>query len=238
MKLRSGIFAIFAMVVMMFGASSISFAQAPATSLPDPWPRDVSVPGAAVLVYQPQINNWVDNRIHFRAAVAIKPTGAQEECYGVIFVTARTQVDKMTRMVVFENIKITKSDFPTLPDHGARYAAELEQGFASHIETISMDRLQATLAAAGIKPPTAVLNNTPPLVFVSYSSAILVPIDGAPVLRPVPGHSELQRVFNTRALILRVGAGDSYFLHVYDGWLTSSALKGPWVRAGLDPAVR
>ena len=44
----------------------------------------------------------------------------------MIFATARTQVDKVTRTVVFENLKITKSDFPTLPDRGAAYAAELQ----------------------------------------------------------------------------------------------------------------
>jgi hypothetical protein len=42
------------------------------------------------------------NRIDFRAAVAIKPTGAKEETFGVVFATARTQVDKVARTVVFE----------------------------------------------------------------------------------------------------------------------------------------
>ena len=100
---------------------------APAAKLPaDPWPRDVSLSNAAVLVYQPQVNNWTDNQIDFRSAVAIKPAGAKDETFGVVFATARTQVDKVMRTVVFENLKITKSDFPTLPNRGAAYAAELQ----------------------------------------------------------------------------------------------------------------
>jgi len=55
-------------------ANAQSPAAAPAASA-DPWPRDVSVPGAAVLVYQPQVNSWVGNKLDFRAALAIKPTG-------------------------------------------------------------------------------------------------------------------------------------------------------------------
>ena len=51
------------------------------------------------------------------------------------------------------------------------------------------------------------VNNAPPQVIVSYSPAILVPIDGAPVMKPVPNHSRAQRVINTRALILKGGFG-------------------------------
>jgi hypothetical protein len=93
----------------------VATAQAPSAAAaklpPDPWPRDVSISNAAVLVYQPQVNKWADNQIDFRCALAIKPTGAKEETFGVVFATARTQVDKVARTVVFENLKITKSDF-------------------------------------------------------------------------------------------------------------------------------
>ena len=226
----------------LLALSSTSFAQAPASGaspLPaDPWPRDLSIPSAAVLVYQPQINTWVDNRIDFRVAVAIKPTGAKDETFGVVFATARTQVDKVERMVVFEDLKITKSDFPTLPGHGAQYAAELQKRFGSDLKTISLDRLETSLAAAGIKPPTVPVNNAPPRVFVSYSPAILVPIEGPPVLRPVPNHSRAKRVINTRALILQGGFGDSYYIHVYDGWLTSTSIDGPWTEALPGPLMR
>src|SRR5215472_9997020 len=105
--------AVFAAVI--FAAPSFSFAQSAqaAAALPaDPWPRDVSLSNAALLVYQPQVNSWNGDQLDFRCAVAIKPTGAKEETFGVVFATARTEVDKVDRTVVFENLKITKSDFP------------------------------------------------------------------------------------------------------------------------------
>ena len=126
----------------------------------DPWPRVVDLSNGQVLVYQPQVNKWDGNQIDFRAALAIKPTGAKDETFGVIFATARTQVDKVARTVVFENLKITKIDFPTLPNRGAAYTAELQKEFAKTIRTISLDRLQASLALAGIKPPTVEVQNT------------------------------------------------------------------------------
>jgi len=59
---------------------------------PDPWPRVVDLSNGQVLVYQPQINKWVDNQLEFRAALAIKRDGAKDETFGVIFAAARTQV--------------------------------------------------------------------------------------------------------------------------------------------------
>jgi hypothetical protein len=209
-------------------------ASAPAIP-PDPWPRKLDLANASVLVYQPQVNKWEGNQIDFRAAVAILPVDAKSETFGVVFATARTQVDRVARTVVFENLKITKSDFPTLPNRGAAYAAELQKNFASDLKTISLDRLEASLAMAGIKPPTVPVKNDPPQVIVSYSPAILVPIDGAPVLKPVPTDSRFERVINTRALILKGGLGQNYYMHVYDGWLSSSAITGPWTVASFKP---
>ena len=208
-------------------------AKAPAAGQPpaDPWPRTVDLKNGQVLVYQPQVNTWDGNRIDFRSALAIKPLGAKEEAFGVIFANARTQVDKVARTVVFEDMKITKTDFPTLPNRGAAYTAELQTEFAKTIRTISLDRLTASLALAGVKPPVAEVQNNPPQVIVSNSPAILVPIDGAPVLKPVPGHDRAKRVVNTRALILQGGFTDAFYMHVYDGWLTSNGIGGPWTQA-------
>ncbi len=230
------------------GLCPIAYAQSPtaavapaaraatAQQLPaDPWPRVVDLKNGQVLVYQPQVSKWEGNRIDFRSALAIKPTNAKEETFGVIFANARTQVDKVARTVVFEDMKITKADFPTLPDHGAAYTAELQQEFAKSVKSIALDRLQASLALAGIKPPTVPVQNNPPQVIVSYSPAILVPIDGAPVIKPVPGHSRANRVINTRALILQGGLGDNFYIHVYDGWLQSSSLSGPWTQSSPGP---
>jgi hypothetical protein len=203
---------------------------------PDPWPRGVDLGDAQVLVYQPQVNAWTDNRLDFRAALAIKPTHAKAEAFGVIFATARTQVDKVLRTVTFEDLRISKIDFPTLPDRGTAYLAKLQSQFAKSVRTMSLDRLESSLALAGIKPPTVALQNNPPWIIVSYSPAILVPIDGAPVLKPVPADSRFERVLNTRALILHGGPGEHFYIHVYDGWLESNSITGPWSQSFSQPS--
>ena len=212
----------------------------PTSPLPaDPWPRKVDLSNGTVLVYQPQINRWDGNRLDFRAAVAIQPVGAKQETFGVLFANARTQVDRVARTVVFENLTVTKSDFPLLPDRGAAYAAELGKRVAADIRTISLDRLETALAAAGVKPPSLEVSNAPPQIIVSDQPAILVPIDGVPVMKPLPDHPDYQRILNTRALIVYGGVfGKNYYLRVYDGWLTAASLSGPWTQASLGAFER
>lgn len=217
------------------GAPAASTAKAAANLPADPWPRDVSIANAAVLMYQPQINSWVGNQIDFRAALAIKPGGAPQETFGVVFATARTQVDKAARTVVFENLQLTKIDFPTLPDRGAGYMSALQAGLAQRLRTISLDRLEASLGASGVKHAPVQVRNDPPQVVVSNSPAILVPINGAPVWKPVPGDSRFQRVINTSALILKGGLADRLYMHVYDGWLSANAIEGPWTLSDVQP---
>ena len=186
--------------------------RSPAAGLPaDPWPRVVDLSNGQLLAYQPQVIRWNDNQLEFRAALAFRPDGAKEESFGVIVATTRTQVDRVLRTVTFENLRISKIDFPTLPDRGAAYAKQVQTQFAKQVRTIALDRLEASLALAGIKPPTVAVQNDAPQVFVSYSPAILVPIDGAPVLKPVPDHSRFQRVINTKALILQGGLSPILF---------------------------
>ncbi|HEV8502411.1 MAG TPA: carbohydrate-binding family V/XII [Casimicrobiaceae bacterium] len=216
-------------------------AQSVATAAPplpaDPWPRSITLSNAAVLVYQPQVTSWDGHRIEFRSALAIKPAGAKEETFGVIFATARTEVDKVDRTVVFEDLQVSKSEFPTLPDHGAAFKSELQTRLAGDLRTISLDRLQASLVAAGGKVASIGVDNTPPQIFVSNRPAILVPVDGAPVLKAIAHHARYQRVINTRALIVQDTRDSTYYLHVYDGWLASTSLSGPWSQAFRGPVM-
>src|SRR5450432_57807 len=90
-------------VVLFCCAMSASVAVAAATITPaptatpvpvGPWPRQVVLSNAVAVIYQPQINSWTDNRLEFRSAVAIKRKGVDNDAFGVIFATTRTNVDK------------------------------------------------------------------------------------------------------------------------------------------------
>jgi len=204
-------------------------------STPDPWPRQVQLSNATVLVYQPQVESWQGNQLTFRSAVAATPSGSDAKTYGVIWGSARTEVDRINRRVTLEDLALTRSKFPTLPDNGASYLSQLQQQLPAAARTISLDRLQASLAASGSFHAAATpVQNTPPRIIVSYSPAVLVPIAGTAVVRKVPD-TRFERVINTRALIARTRGSATFYLHLYDGWLSAPAVDGPWARASSPP---
>jgi hypothetical protein len=218
-------------------ASATGAAAAPpaAPSL-DPWPRDIAVPGATLRVFQPQVESWAGNQLAFRSAVGAKKDGEDAVAYGVVWATASTAVDRDTRQVALFDVKLPRASFPTLPDNGAAVLAALRSEVAARRQTVSLDRLMASLAASGGKrtAPVAVKNDAPKIL-VSQTPAILIPIAGAPVLRPVPS-SGLSRVLNTRACLLLEPASRRYFLHLYDGWLSAPSALGPFALASDVPA--
>ena len=83
-----------------------------AAPVADAWPREFKLSNATLYVFQPQINTWDGNLVDFRAAVGVMPTGATQETFGVIWGTARTQVDRVARMVTLEGLTLTKSQLP------------------------------------------------------------------------------------------------------------------------------
>src|SRR4029450_12603029 len=135
--------------------------SAPGTPTPaDPWPRQFMLSNATALMYQPQLESWERNKLDFRAVVAITPTGTKQEIFGVVWGKARTHVDRIERIVTLEDMKLTRSNFPTLADRGASYRRAIEQQTVAAQRTIALDRLQAMLADADmIKPKPVQVNN-------------------------------------------------------------------------------
>jgi hypothetical protein len=232
--------------VQVAQAPAVQAAPAPTPAPPastgtaaDPWPRQLDLSNGTMLVYQPQVQSWKGNRLDFRSAVALLPhDGKGAETYGVIFATAMTTIDKFSRTVYMDEVSVYEIRFPTLPDNGSAYLPGVKQTLPTALGSMSLDRLQASLAASGtVDPPPVQVNNTPPAIVVRYGPALLVSIAGAPVVRSVPD-TAYERVINTQALIVRPQNGGVWYLKVYDGWLSSPDITGAkWVPAYGVPAA-
>jgi len=207
----------------------------PATPDLDPWPRSFTLSDATLRVYQPQVERWEGNRLEFRAAVEATPNGGGSGSFGVIWGAARTEVNRAARLVTLEDLRLTRSNFPTLADNGAAYRRALEQQISGSARTVALDRLQASLVASGTVHVAGVtVKNNPPRIIVSDTPAILIPVSGQPIVKDVP-ESRFERVINTRALIMRTRLDSTWYLHVYDGWLSAPAIMGPWSLATDTP---
>jgi hypothetical protein len=87
-----------ALTLLLPVAPVLAQAPAPGAIPPDGvWPRQIEASGAVVLIYQPQIDTWDRNRLEARAAVSVQPAGAPQPSFGVIWISARTEVDKAGR---------------------------------------------------------------------------------------------------------------------------------------------
>jgi len=202
---------------------------------PRGWPRVQVSEGDTIIVYQPQLTSWDYVTLICSAAVAVKPAGAPQETYGTIHVRGTTRVDRSARTVYFESMEITGAEFPSAGAQADEFLARIRALMPKQLVSISLDRLEASLAVlearrTGKSQP---LRNDPPVIVFSSEAAVLVPIDGPPIYQAV-AKTKVERAVNTRALLLRDGAAKLY-LHLFDGYVTASALGGPWTVAGSVP---
>jgi hypothetical protein len=202
------------------------------------WPRAYQSGSFTITVYQPQLESWKGQDLSGRAAVSVKDAASPDEQFGVIWFTAKTNVNRAENLVTLEDIAITKGNFPASPDRTDQYVRALQASAPQQMADISLAHLQAeiTVAQAESAPqkPVAVKNDVPKIYF-STQPAVLVQIDGQPVLRQVPG-SNLLRVINTYAVLLFDQSRGVYYLHVVGKWAQTQSLDGPWTVASRQPA--
>jgi hypothetical protein len=205
---------------------------------PDPWPKVFQRGGAKYTIFQPELDSWDGYRYQAHAAVSVLPAGAKDPVFGVIEITATTQVSRVSRTVYFQDIKVQKATFPSVPQRATQYQKTFQALAAKGPSTMSLDRLQAALAIQGAeqKARAVPVKNAPPKFVFSQKAAILVLIDGEPVWRALPG-TALQRILNTRALVLQDASGNLY-IHLFDGFVQAPGLSGPWtVAQNIPPAA-
>ncbi len=172
-------------------AAQTTPAPAAPPAAPDPWPRQVKSGTTTFLIYQPQLDSWSANQLEGHAAVSVKTAAAKDPTFGVIWFTARTEVDKVNRVVFLEDLNITRSSFPSAPASAAAWQAALqenEQGKKS--KAIALDRLEADLGILTAKKTgeSRPLNNAPPAIIFSNVPAVLVLVDGDARLQAADRH--------------------------------------------------
>ncbi|MDR3608640.1 MAG: hypothetical protein P4M08_14855 [Oligoflexia bacterium] len=201
------------------------------------WPRLVSNQ-EQITIYQPEVESWKGNQLQERAAVSVQRPASPTPAYGVIWIQARTEVDKVNHVVTLEEVQITKASFPSEPEHAEEYRELLGKHTATLVRHIALDRLQADLAIthAEEKRPATGLKNTPPKIIYSSQPAALVLIDGEPALRET-GLPDLMRVINTRALIALDRSSGKYYLYLGNRWMESGSVSGTWKPVTSPPST-
>jgi len=200
------------------------------------WPRVHQENGLTISIYQPQIERWEDDQIETRTAVAVQNAGVPSPVYGVVWMSAKADVDKAARIVTLRDFKLTKAKFPTVPDKEGEYLKLLGKYFPQGVKTVALDHLEASFAISQAVEKARAVNvkNDPPRIIFSTVPAVLILVDGKPVFRPLEGQNT-ERVINTRALIVKTGG--RFYLQAMNYWYEASDLEGPWTVAKSTPSM-
>jgi hypothetical protein len=202
------------------------------------WPRGFSLPSEAqVVLYQPQVANW-DDRKHMVAlsAVSYIAKGAEKPTLGTIKIEADTSVSLEQRLVKFSALKITEANFQSLSkDQTREIVSEIEKSIPDEDRIIALDRVLVQVDKSQISPKNVEgLKADPPKIFLSTKPAILVDFDGEPIWSPIK-ENELKFAVNTNWDLFQHSPTAVYYLRNEDTWLRSTAVTGPWSRAGKLP---
>lgn len=192
------------------------------------WPREITKNGTTLIYYQPQIDEWKDYKeLLCRVAFSLQPQGGKQ-ALGVASLQAGTLVDKDNRTAYIRDIQVTSVRFPSLD---AQTAAQMEQTFREMVpsggEPISIDRVMADLEQKKLEATPVAVKTDPPEIFYSTKPAILLMVDGKPVLAPIE-KTKLQFVVNTNWNLIYDKSKKTYYLAYQKGWLKAKDLKGPW----------
>jgi uncharacterized membrane protein YgcG len=218
--------------------------QAPLQAGDVAWPREAKgKDGTVITVYQPQLERWADNNLAGRAAVSVMRPGEKEPHYGMIELTARTDIDKSADLVTLSAVRVTKSNFPgSSPEEVEKYLATLRGSVTRTTWPVSAAALQANLAIAQARTQKGVpVKNEPPQIFFRKAPSMLVLVDGEPAPREVKDAPGLERVINTTALIFFEKSSSTYYLRALGRWWQAAKLDGEWkpgplLLASLDNA--
>ena len=199
------------------------------------WPKVLKGDRGEIVVYQPQIESMTGDRLSAIAAVSVLAAGQKDPVYGAMWFECRLQTDLETRMATLAAIEVTAARFPEAEqakvDQLSRY---LEQEIPTWDLELSIDRLVASLPDG--ERAAEQFKGDPPRIHYRKHPAVLVLIDGDPILTALEG-VDLQYVANSAFFIVKDGRS-GFFLRGSGMWFHSDDVGGSWkVTADLPAEV-
>ncbi len=201
------------------------------------WPREVPTERATVLMYQPQLEDFQGNELTGRAALSVQRDDGDAPVFGAVWLSARVETDTDERTVEILEISVSRVRFPNAtPAQEDSLTQLLERELPQWETTMSLDRLLVSLQEIEDRRAIAMdLNNEPPaIVFVDYP-AILVMIDGEPIMQEIE-NSDHERIVNTPYTLIRASDTGTYYLYAgEDQWYSARGLRDEWTLRGNVP---
>jgi hypothetical protein len=202
----------------------------------DGWPRTLPVDEGLVTIYPLQVDGLDGDILRYRAALAWRPTAEAEPVFGAGWFESKVIIDQGSRVVYTLDLKVTETRFP-------EGGADLQPGLAAALATqapgwnldLSLDDLDAGLKTAEAEQESLrELNTAPPRIVYRDHPALLLALNGEPVLRDIE-NSPYKAVINTPYPL--ISDGRSFYLNAArDVWYRADKATGPYHFEASPPA--
>ena len=201
-----------------------------------PWPRDIVVPQGTITIYQPQPESFENNILNSRAAVSVTLEDRKDPVFGAVWFTCRMETDLEERMVYLVDVAVTAAKFPEASEKWIEeFSKIVEREIPKWDYSISLDRLIASLETVEREQKAAVnFNNDPPKIHYRSKPAVLVFIDGDPVIRDLE-NTNYKYIMNTPFLIIQDPKAKRFYLKGGEFWYTAGKITDEWKHTDSPP---
>jgi hypothetical protein len=202
----------------------------------DDWPRTLPLEQGLLTVYSPQVDEMGDGVIKFRAALAYREDAGSEPVFGAGWFESPVEIDRAGRVVHPTRLTVTETRFPAgTDDVQAELSAALAQASPAWNMDFSLDEIEASLENSEAEAlALEQLNTQPPRIIYRDHPALLVSLDGEPVIREIE-NSQYKAVINTPYPL--IFDGKYYYLNAArDVWYRAGKATGPYQFEARPPA--
>lgn len=217
-------------VAVVLSVTSCAPRKGDAQEIPsDPgWPRIVETDEAAIVFYQPQVDTWESYlKVGGWVAVEITPKGNETSVLGSVRFTADTETDFEKRTVLVYNKTIQEVKIDTDEEETAQKLENIVKGIQTSPEVIALDRVLAMAEEHEFTAENVQVSVDAPMVFYSQVPAVLVILDGDPLLAPIE-NTNLKYAVNTNWDLFFHEEDSTYYLLNDDMWLMATELSNQW----------
>ena len=222
--------------LFMVFASVLLVASTRASAQENDWPRTLPLEQGTVTIYPLQVDEKNGDLIRFRAALAYREKAGSEPVFGAGWFESRVEIDSVRRIVHPVDFKVTETRFPEgTGDLKPELSSVLARQSSQWNLDFSLDELEAGLKQADAeKTAMQSLNTAPPRIIYRDHPALLISMDGDPVLREIED-SPYEAVINTPYPL--IFNGNDFYLNVAQGvWYRSGKATGPYRYEPRPPA--
>jgi len=195
----------------------------------DNWPKTIASPdGVTIKIYPLQPQSFSGNVLKILAAISVTKNSS-EPVFGSFWATSTVETDRETRQVTFRQVNVTALKIPadTNKFDIAVIKRTLESNFAATAGPIQLDDLLSSLSEeTNAVKLSAGINTAAPQFIFSNVPAVLVTIDGTPIVQKNK-KLDIDEVINSPFTILQ-DKDKQFYLYGGDKWYTSPRATGPY----------